>query len=71
MSGAGEGAEGQLKHWKDQSSCHTREHWKGSYFSICEWEGWGEMEADEVMSAMEKERAELSSNLNKTTKNFF
>lgn len=29
------------------------------------------MEADEVMSAMEKERAELSSNLNKTTKNFF
>lgn len=55
MSGAGEGTEGQLKHWKGQSSCLTGGSWKGSDFLICEWEGWGEIEADEVMSAKEKE----------------
>lgn len=68
MSGAGEGTEGQLKHWKGQSSCRTGGHWKGSYFSICEWDGWEEMKTDEFMSAMQKKRAELLPNLSKTTR---
>lgn len=68
MSRAGEGTEGQLKLWKGQSSCPTGRPWKGSDSSIYEWEGWGEIEADKIMSAVEKESAELLPNLNKTTK---
>ena len=68
VSGEGEGTEGQLKQRKGQSSCLMERHWKGSDSSICEWEAWGETEADKIISAMEKESAELLPNLNKSTK---